>query len=582
MAIAISVFCFSVAAWGFTPSGLLEIHYINVGWGTSVLVIGPTGTTLLMDGGRDDYGIEDVIPYMQSIGLMPVDGLSYILASHLHSDHIAGLTEVMNNGYDVHTKVYYNGSDYSNSYVTAFSTAASHTSAGPKAALSPGTVIPLGGGATATCACANGTVWGYGLVPGSQSDENDRSIGILIKYYDYEFLFAGDLGGGDSDQSCTGRSTGQVNVETPLAQTIMPGGAHPLLSAYGVEVLHVNHHGSESSTNSNYMNLLTPRIACIATGSGQSPDYMFPRHDIVDNVLLAGGYCITAPAATVLQSEEGQPAGSLTSYSGYCIGDIIIKTNGQMLYLVSGSGRLHEGPDERAILGLPRYYPLDEDTSDHVSPGAITNLSTTGGPGNNQITLFWTASGDNGTTGQAALYDVRYVAEATGPINTEPKWNAATKLSISKYPKTSGSPETLLVSGLIPGSSYYFAIKTTDDNLNISSLSNSPRGTAGQPQCSYILGDINGDGAVMGGDVIYGVRFFKILGLPPPDSCYDDSLPGNGYLYVAGDVNGNCEFRGSDITRLVSYFKLIANLNYCYLFPAVPLRNRPTEAIQIK
>ncbi|NLI16208.1 MAG: MBL fold metallo-hydrolase, partial [candidate division Zixibacteria bacterium] len=171
--------CMPVSA--FTPSGLLEIHYINVGWGTSVLVIGPTGTTMLMDGGRDNAGINDVIPYFQSIGLTTSDGLDYILASHQHSDHIAGLTEVMNAGYDVHTKVYYNGSNYSTSYVTAFRNAATATTAGAPVALTLGTVIQLGGGATATCVCANGSVWGYGAVPGAQSDENDRSIGLLIE-----------------------------------------------------------------------------------------------------------------------------------------------------------------------------------------------------------------------------------------------------------------------------------------------------------------------------------------------------------------------------------------------------------------
>ena len=91
--------------------------------------------------------------------------------------------------------------------------------------------------------------------------------------------------------------------------------------------------------------------------------------------------------------------------------------------------------------------------------------------------------------------------------------------------------------------------------------------------CSYLLGDINSDGQRLGGDVTYGVRYFKGTGGVPPDSCYNAALPGNGYLYVAGDVNGNCEFRGSDITRLVAYFKGNAALAYCSYFPP-PLRLR--------
>jgi hypothetical protein len=93
----------------------------------------------------------------------------------------------------------------------------------------------------------------------------------------------------------------------------------------------------------------------------------------------------------------------------------------------------------------------------------------------------------------------------------------------------------------------------------------------------YLPGDINGDHIRGGGDVTYGVRFFKLIGNRPPDSCYMDST--HSYLYVAGDVNGNCEFRASDITRLVAYFKLIAPLQYCHFFPPPPLREETQPRI---
>jgi hypothetical protein len=83
--------------------------------------------------------------------------------------------------------------------------------------------------------------------------------------------------------------------------------------------------------------------------------------------------------------------------------------------------------------------------------------------------------------------------------------------------------------------------------------------------CPYLIGDISGDGNRLGGDVTYGVRYFKGLGNPPPDSCFMDSA--HAYIYVASDCNGNCEFRGSDITRLVSYFKGLAMLSCCHFFP---------------
>jgi beta-lactamase superfamily II metal-dependent hydrolase len=396
----------NVPAQAFDPSGLLEIHYINVGWGTSVLVIGPDGTRMLMDGGRDNMGNSQVRPYMQSIGLLPSDGLHYILASHMHSDHIAGLTEVMNSGYDVTTAVLHNGSDYQTTYVTAFLNAAAQTSAGPARQIGLGEVIQLGDGATATCVCRDGYVVGRGYISGSHDNENDRSIGVLIKYGNFEYLFAGDLGGGDIDNACTDRNTSQIDVEGPTAQAIMPGGQYPLLTSDGVEVIHVNHHGSESSTNSTQMNLLTPAVACIATGSGQSPDYMFPRHDILNNVLLSEAPCVTAEPALVLQSEEGQPSGAETSFSGFCVGDIKITTTGVGNFVVSANGQVTEGPDERAAAGLPLTIPLDGAPVD-ITPPVVTVISPNGGEvwyANSTHNITWSAIDSIGATSYAIEY----------------------------------------------------------------------------------------------------------------------------------------------------------------------------------
>jgi hypothetical protein len=68
--------------------------------------------------------------------------------------------------------------------------------------------------------------------------------------------------------------------------------------------------------------------------------------------------------------------------------------------------------------------------------------------------------------------------------------------------------------------------------------------------CIYIEGDINGNGAMNGIDVMYGVRYFK-GGVPPPYSCFC-----NGYTwYVAGDVNGDCVFNGLDIVYIIGHYK---------------------------
>src|SRR5881396_2629772 len=116
VAVWVLIFCAAIAIPATAQQ--LEIHYINVGGCGSVLVKGPTGTTVLMEAGNTGKGTAYVVPYLQSIGLVPATGLDYTIAGHQHCDHIGGLPEVVAAGYNVHTKNYYNGSAYASTCVT--------------------------------------------------------------------------------------------------------------------------------------------------------------------------------------------------------------------------------------------------------------------------------------------------------------------------------------------------------------------------------------------------------------------------------------------------------------------------------
>jgi hypothetical protein len=86
----------------------------------------------------------------------------------------------------------------------------------------------------------------------------------------------------------------------------------------------------------------------------------------------------------------------------------------------------------------------------------------------NSVTLSWTASGDDGTTGQATRYDIRY----SNQLITESSWSSATVIASPPTPKAAGQTESLQVSGLSPDTTYYFALKTYDEVNNASALSN--------------------------------------------------------------------------------------------------------------
>jgi hypothetical protein len=105
--------------------------------------------------------------------------------------------------------------------------------------------------------------------------------------------------------------------------------------------------------------------------------------------------------------------------------------------------------------------------SDTTPPAVVTDLTVTSVT-TDSITLTWTAVGDDGNIGTASTYDIRY---STSSI-TEANWDSATQVAGEPAPKPAGSAESFTITGLSPGTTYYFALKTADGVPNWSELSN--------------------------------------------------------------------------------------------------------------
>lgn len=102
---------------------------------------------------------------------------------------------------------------------------------------------------------------------------------------------------------------------------------------------------------------------------------------------------------------------------------------------------------------------------DAIPPEAITDLRTTEVAGAH-IALAWTAPYDEGSG--AVSYDLRFSAA----LITAGNFTNATAVGGLPAPGAPGETNTVTVSGLAPGTTYYFAIKTLDLAGNVSDLSN--------------------------------------------------------------------------------------------------------------
>ena len=120
--------------------------------------------------------------------------------------------------------------------------------------------------------------------------------------------------------------------------------------------------------------------------------------------------------------------------------------------------------------------------ADTTSPSAITDLSADTGSTAGTVNLSWIASGDDGSAGTASAYIVRYNTTNISESN----WATSTDITGEPAPSPAGSVESMTVSGLTPGQTYYFAIKTQDEVPNTSGVSNSPRVAANSPNTIYL------------------------------------------------------------------------------------------------
>jgi hypothetical protein len=115
------------------------------------------------------------------------------------------------------------------------------------------------------------------------------------------------------------------------------------------------------------------------------------------------------------------------------------------------------------ISGVTRITTLETIPPGTVDDLVVTEVTTS------SATLQWTAPGDDGDVGAAALYDIRYVA---GPEFDPEDWEEAFQVDGEPEPLSAGEMETFTVMGLDEGEEYTLALTTVDDVPNVSGISN--------------------------------------------------------------------------------------------------------------
>lgn len=228
-----------------SPSGMLTVHFLNVGQGDCTFIELPDGKCILIDAATYDYANIIINAIENNYGYSKID---YLVATHPHADHIGGMAEIVN-----HFSI---GEIYMSKAATDTRTFENLlTSIKYKG-------LKINRAEADTIMISDNGVEAKFLSPGiseEYDDLNDYSAVLKIKYNNNSFLFTGD-------------------VEKKPEKV--------MLESYGNEldcdVLKVAHHGSDTSSTVDFINRVSPTYAVISCGKNNS--YGHPHKQTLDRL----------------------------------------------------------------------------------------------------------------------------------------------------------------------------------------------------------------------------------------------------------------------------------------------------------
>lgn len=286
-------------AW--SPGDLLVQQIDLTGWiGASTLIVGPDGTSVLVDAGNDRHADEVVGAIEAQTGDTHVD---VAILTHWHADHVAGFWDAEERGLDVGTLVQRGEVGLGSANLSERDAVVGSKAWERRLDLcdADGCDLPvrydLGEGAWIEIFAAAGSIAGddgvvdFGEIPDKDSGENARSVAGVVGWGDFRYVFAGDL---------TGGGKGTPDVEGFYAENL----PERLVPARGADVVQLSHHGIDSSTQQAWIERLLP-------------DDGAARNALVGS---NNGY-LDAPANEVLDRLRGRLSGVWANRGGAFTGD---------------------------------------------------------------------------------------------------------------------------------------------------------------------------------------------------------------------------------------------------------------------
>lgn len=225
----------------------LIVHFVDVGQGDAIAINLPDGKVLLIDTGCEEYNVDYVKYLKENVLNSKFDlDIDYLILTHADMDHIGGTIKLLQ----------------SFSVNTIFMPKIDSDSQGYNEILE---IVSKN--------CNYKIVHDEYLISGDDyritlleqlnfTNTNDSSQVVKVEYMNKKFLFTGDIS----------KSLEELYVEKYSAKL-------------DCDVLKVSHHGSNTSTSEDFVNVVSPNYAVISVGEN---NYGHPDEDVLNRLKDSG------------------------------------------------------------------------------------------------------------------------------------------------------------------------------------------------------------------------------------------------------------------------------------------------------
>lgn len=267
--------------------GDLKVHFIDVGQADSILIT-EGEHSMLIDAGNNDDG-DMVVSYLKKTGIKNLD---YVIGTHPHEDHIGGLDNVID-AFNIDKLYMPKKVSTTKTYKDVIKTVKKKNMK---------IKLPVAG-ESFKLGKAKCTI----IAPKQNKDyesANNYSIVLKLTYGDKSFLFTGD-------------------AEKISEEEILKEGFD-----IKSDVLKVGHHGSRTSTTTEFLNKVSPDYAVISCG--RENDYGHPHKATMDKLKDKRIQVYrTDEAGTIIASSDGKKVEFNVPKGSYKYNDNSNKKKGQ-------------------------------------------------------------------------------------------------------------------------------------------------------------------------------------------------------------------------------------------------------------